>query len=284
VFAAPNHWTSISTMYISVVILSYNSAKSLTRCLDDLRGCLTQIGRPFEVFIVDNGSRDASRDIIREQERRYDGALKPIYFEQNTGTTYSRNAALRKATGQYLLVLDSDAYVNAGALRLLIEYLDANPATGIAVPRLYYGSGRFQLSTDRFPTLVHKFKRFLFLRKMERNRNPTADATAPIDVDYAISACWLIRRDAFEATGLLDEKIFYSPEDVDYCLRVWAAGYRITYVPAAELVHDAQELSRGFRLSRFHFSHLKGVFYLQHKHRYYFGLRRLYRRLDRFAR
>ena len=271
-------------MYISVVILSYNSAKTLNRCLDDLHGCLTQIGRAFEVFVVDNGSRDASRDIILQQARRYDGALKPIYFEQNTGTTYSRNAALRKASGRYILVLDSDAYVNAGALRLLIDHLDANPATGIAVPRLYYGSGRFQLSTDRFPTLVHKFKRFLFLRKMERNRNPTADATAPIDVDYAISACWLIRRDAFEATGLLDEKIFYSPEDVDYCLRVWAAGYRITYVPAAELVHDAQELSRGFRLSRFHFSHLKGVFYLQHKHRYYFGLRRLYRRLNRFAR
>jgi GT2 family glycosyltransferase len=270
-------------MYISVVILSYNSAKSLSRCLDDLHRSLTQIGRAFEVFVVDNGSRDASREIIREQERRYDGALKPIYFEQNTGTTYSRNAALRKSTGQYILVLDSDAYVNADALRLLVEHLDANPATGIAVPRLFYGSGRFQLSTDRFPTLAHKLKRYLFLKKMEQNRNPTADATAPMDVDYAISACWLIRRDAFEATGLLDEKIFYSPEDVDYCLRVWAAGFRITYVPAAQLVHDAQELSRGFRLSRFHFSHLKGVFYLQHKHRYYFGLRRLYRRLNRFT-
>jgi GT2 family glycosyltransferase len=270
-------------MYISVVILSYNSAKSLPRCLDDLHKALTQIGRACEVFVVDNGSRDSSRDIIREQERRYEGALKPIYFEQNTGTTYSRNAALRKATGQYLLVLDSDAYVNADALRRLVEHLDANPRVGLAVPRLYYGSGRFQLSTDRFPTLAHKLKRFLFLKKMEQTRNPTAEATAPIDVDYAISACWLIRRDAFEATGLLDEKIFYSPEDVDYCLRVWAAGFRISYVPAAELVHDAQELSRGFRLSKFHFSHLKGVFYLQHKHRYYFGLRRLYRRLNRFG-
>jgi GT2 family glycosyltransferase len=270
-------------MNISVVILSYNSAKSLKRCLDDLHGALTQIDGAFEVFVVDNGSRDASRDIILDQQRRYDGALKPIYFEQNTGTTYSRNAALRQATGRYLLVLDSDAYVNADALRLLIAHLEQNPAVGMAVPRLFYGSGRFQLSTDRFPTLVHKLKRFLFLRKMERSSNPTADATAPIDVDYAISACWLIRRDAFEATGLLDEKIFYSPEDVDYCLRVWAAGFRIAYVPAAQLVHDAQELSRGFRLSRFHFSHLKGVFYLQHKHRYYFGLRRLYRRLNRFG-
>jgi GT2 family glycosyltransferase len=270
-------------MYISVIILSYNSGKTLGRCLDDLHSSLTQIGRAFEVFIVDNGSRDASRDIVLKLGRHFGRTLKPIYFEQNTGTTYSRNAALREATGQYILVLDSDAYINAGALRLLIGHLDANPATGIAVPRLYYGSGRFQLSTDRFPTLLHKFKRFLFLRKMEQGDNATAVADAPVDVDYAISACWLIRRDAFEATGLLDEKIFYSPEDVDYCLRVWAAGFRITYIPAAEVVHDAQELSRGFRLSRFHFSHLWGILYLQHKHRYYFGLRRLYRRLNRFA-
>ena len=72
----------------------------------------------------------------------------------------------------------------------------------------------------------------------------------PIDVDYAISAFWVIRRNAFERVGLFDEKIFYSPEDVDYCIRMWSAGYKITYVPKAEVVHDAQELSRGFKLSK----------------------------------
>jgi GT2 family glycosyltransferase len=270
-------------MYISVVILSYNSGKALGRSLEDVRKSLSQIEREFEVFVVDNGSKDASCDIILDMERRFGGALKPIYFDTNTGTTYSRNTALRRATGQYVLVLDSDAYITADAIRILIEYLDSHPATGMAVPRLFYGSGRFQLSTDRFPTLLHKFKRFLFLRKMEQGPSATAVATSPLDVDYAISACWLIRRDALEATGLLDEKIFYSPEDVDYCLRVWLAGFRVTYVPAAEVVHDAQELSRGFRLSRFHFSHLWGVLYLQRKHRYYFGLNRLYRRLNRHA-
>ncbi len=274
---------AVNLMFISVVILSYNSANTLPRCLDDLRDALDEFDRDYEVFVVDNGSQDKSREIIARQQDQFGSRLKPVLFDENTGTTFSRNAALKKATGDYILVLDSDAYVNHAALHLLAKYLDEHPRTGIAVPRLYYGSGRFQLSTDVFPTLVRKLRRFLFLRKMELAERNLSEISAPVDVDYAISACWLIRRDAFAATGLLDEKIFYSPEDVDYCLRTWEAGFRITYVPEAEVIHDAQELSRGFRLTRFHFSHFWGIIYLQRKHRYYFGLQRLYRRLGRFA-
>ena len=270
-------------MHISAVILSYNSGKTLERCLNDLCSALATIGGESEVFVVDNGSSDRSREILDQQQEQFPGVIKPILFDENTGTTFSRNAALRKASGDYILVLDSDAYVDPDALERLTGYLDKNRDTGLAVPRLFWGSGRYQLSCDVFPTLLHKLRRFLFLRKMEAGDDSLSVANEPTHVDYAISACWMIRRDAFEKTGLFDEKIFYSPEDVDYCLRIWEAGYRITYVPDAEVVHDAQELSRGFRLSRFHLSHLKGLIYLQRKHRYFWGLNRLYRRIGRFA-
>ena len=203
--------------------------------------------------------------------------IKPILLPENTGTTYSRNRGLRECSGNYILILDSDAYIGADALRGLRDYLAANPGTGIAAPKLLYESGNFQLSVDRFPTLLHKLARFMFLRKMESYSDNRE--TEPRDVDYAISACWLIRRDAFDAAGLLDEQIFYSPEDVDYCLQMWEAGYRVTYVPSVSVVHAAQELSRGFRLSKFHFSHLGGLFY--RKHRYFWSLNGLYRRIGR---
>ena len=270
-------------MYISTVILSYNSEKSLDRCLDQLTAALLPFGTDNEVFVVDNGSVDDGISIINRYRERFPDIVKLISFEENTGTTFSRNAALRQSSGDYILVLDSDAYVHHDALRALIEYLDANPQTGIAVPRLFYDSGNFQLSCDVFPTLVHKLRRFLFLRKMEDRENDLQKTTVPVDVDYAISACWMIRQNAFLKTGLFDENIFYSPEDVDYCLRVWESGFRITYVPQAEVVHDAQELSRGFRLTKYHFSHLWGLFYLQRKHKYFWGLKRLYRRLGRFG-
>lgn len=269
-------------MNISTVILSYNSAKTLDRCLRDLTHTLDSFDNENEIFVIDNGSADSSKAIINTYQERFPGLLKSIIFEENTGTTYSRNAALREASGEYILILDSDAYVNADALAALVQYLDQHPETGIAVPRLFWGSGKYQLSCDVFPTLIHKLRRFLFLRKMESNEDELQTTLVAVDVDYAISACWMIRRDAFLKAGLFDENIFYSPEDVDYCLRIWESGFKITYVPDAAVIHDAQELSRGFRLSRFHFSHLWGLLYLLRKYKYFWGLKRLYRRLNRF--
>jgi GT2 family glycosyltransferase len=251
--------------------------------LDSLIRALQSLPGSNEIFVVDNGSVDGSVEILTDYEKEYPGLVNPIFFEKNMGTTFSRNTALKRANGDFLLVLDSDAYVDGKSLHYLVAYLGAHRAYGMAVPRLYYASGNYQMSCDVFPTLLHKIKRFLLLRTMESRASLLQSTTEAVDVDYAISACWMIRRDAFSAVGLFDENIFYSPEDVDFCLRMWEAGYRIAYVPKAEVVHDAQELSRGFRLSRFHFSHLSGLFYLMRKHRYFWGLNRLYRRINRFG-
>jgi GT2 family glycosyltransferase len=270
-------------MFISVIVLSYNSINPLTKCLTDLIAALDGFNDKSEIFVVDNGSQDGSVALIEKFQEKNRETIKPIFFETNTGTTYSRNAALKQAKGDYILVLDSDAYITKDAIEKLVNYLKANSKTGMAVPRLFYNSGNFQLSCDIFPTLIHKFKRFLFLKKMEEQPHELQSVDKPIDVDYAISACWMLSRAAVDKTGLFDEKIFYSPEDVDYCLRVWESGFKITYVPTAEVIHDAQELSRGFKLSKFHFSHLKGLFYLMNKHRYFWGLSNLYKRLNRFS-
>jgi len=270
-------------VHISVVILSYNSASPIKKCLDDLIASLAEFNKENEIFVVDNGSKDGSVELLKEYQAQSPELIKPIFFDKNTGTTFSRNAALKKSTGEYVLVLDSDAYVNYEALKELVEYLKLNPETGMAVPRLLYASGNFQLSCDVFPTLIHKFKRFLFLKDIESKPHKLQSVTEPTQVDYAISACWMLTRTAVERTGLFDEKIFYSPEDVDYCLRVWESGLKINYVPHVTIVHDAQELSRGFKLSKFHFSHLKGLFYLMSKHKYFWGLSSLYKRLNRFG-
>ncbi|MDO6487717.1 glycosyltransferase family 2 protein [Colwellia sp. 6_MG-2023] len=274
-------------MLVSTVILSYNSVDPIKRCLDDLISSLLEFDEQSEIFIVDNGSKDGSVELIKEYENKYQSShpelIKPIFFTENTGTTYSRNAALKKAKGKFILVLDSDAYINHSAIQGLLSYLENNEDVGMAVPRLSYNSGNFQLSCDVFPTLIHKLKRFLFLKNIEAKPHALQLATEPMTVDYAISACWMLSSEAFKKTGLFDEKIFYSPEDVDYCLRVWEQGYKITYLPHAEVIHDAQELSRGFKLSKFHFSHLKGLFYLMNKHHYFWGLNKLYKRLNRFG-
>jgi GT2 family glycosyltransferase len=268
-------------MYLSIVILSFNSSRHIEKCLSHVFDSLKCVDKKAEVFVVDNGSSDGSLDIIDGFHKQFPEILKVIKFESNTGTTYSRNAALKQAKGDFILVLDSDAYITADAISRLTLYLAQAPDVGMAVPRLFYGSGNYQISCDVFPTLWLKAKRFLFLKKMEEKGDALSLVDKPTEVDYAISACWMLTRRCFKSVGLLDEKIFYSPEDVDYCLRVWQAGLAINYLPSVSVVHDAQELSRGFKLSRFHFSHLKGLLYLMFKHKYFWGLSSLYKRLGK---
>jgi len=264
-------------MKISAVILSYNSIAYIEKCITSLVESVQEF-ESHEIFIVDNGSTDGSVAQISSLEERFPGVVG-IYFEKNTGTTFSRNTALRKATGDLILIIDSDAYVNGEAIDYLSRYLSEHPECGIAAPMLTYPDGRYQKSVDYFPTLVSKFRRFFFLRSIEsKESNQNRVAT---DVDTIISAFWLFRKDVLDKVGFLDEKIFYSPEDIDYCIRVWKSGYTVRYFPEVSVVHDAQEISRskGFSINLFTLSHIKGLLYLFCKHGYFFGLSGLYRQI-----
>lgn len=287
-YLTPKNWILFAVnkgtvMLYSVVMLSYNSERSILKSLESLKESFTKLNclNESEIIIVENGSSDSSPKIVNDFCCENEGLAKAILFYENKGTTQSRNAALKVAKGKYILVLDSDAYMTSEALNTLKRALDSNERLGMAVPKLFYGDGRFQMSTDTFPTLKRKFQRFFNLNKMQskKNANPTFDRY----VDYAISACWLLKREAVDAVGGFDEKIFYSPEDVDYCINVWASGFNIKYIANAEVVHDAQELSRGFKISFFHVSHLLGLFYLFKKHGYFLSLDGLYKRIGRLS-
>ena len=267
-------------MRLSSVVLSYNSARHIETCIR----ALAQERSPEEedeVWVFENGSSDGSAAILQRLEREFAGFLKVLYAESNLGTTVSRNRLLRLVTGRYIAVLDSDVQILEGSIARLLQRLDADPACGIRAPRLMYPDGRFQLSADVFPTLLHKFKRYFALRLMERSANDRALLTIPQLVDYAISAFWIMRREVIGYVGLLDENIVYSPEDVDYCLRVWKAGYTVVYDPTVVAVHDAQEISRGFRLRKATIQHMLGLLYYFRKHKYFFGRQRLYRQIKR---
>ena len=254
----------------SFIILTYNSERYIEQCLQSINESISELRANTEVFVVDNGSKDGTLDILKSFTFNEFVNYKTIVFEQNTGTTYSRNAALKKSTGENIVILDSDAYVNSEVLDNLQKYLSQHIECGLVVPKLIYPDGRYQMSVDRFPTLLHKINRFFFLKKIE-GRNQITEIR---DVNYAISAFWMFPRATLNEVGLLDEKIFYSPEDVDYCIRIWKSGKKIVYIPDYFAVHDAQEISRskGFKLINiFSLSHIKGLIYLYIKHAFIFS-------------
>lgn len=258
--------TKENPLDISVVILSYNSARYLDKCINSIIEAIPTSRYSFDIYIIDNGSKDGSTEKLNAFQSRYPDIIKLKFFNENTGTTRSRNHALNQISSRYVLVLDSDAYINGSAVDHLCEVLNSNPGIGMVVPKVLYPSGNFQKSTDAFPTLTNKFMRYFFLKTEEKNSH-LKELINPIDVDYAISAFWLFRGDLIQKVGVLDENIFYSPEDVDYCIRIKKQGYRIVYDPTVCIVHDAQEISRR-KLNTFFFSHLKGLLYLFKKHHY----------------
>lgn len=268
------HWCAMSDVQLSVVILSWNSKDVLSRCLKSLQTHLLNIA--FEVWVVDNGSMDGTDKLLLEYQQS-GFPLHTIMLPSNVGTTVSRNQALKKCRGQYICVLDSDLeLVQDDMMHGLMHYLEEHPMCGLVAPRLLFPSGHYQKSIDTFPTLSRKLQRAFFLRGMEKKEGELLKMYSPREVDYAISAFWLMRREILETVGLLDENIFYAPEDLDYCLRIWLSGYQIMYTPEWFAVHHAQEISRRNWLSFSTREHLRGLVYYYKKYGSWFGTKSLY--------
>jgi GT2 family glycosyltransferase len=230
---------------------------------------LADTARRCEIFVVDNGSTDRTVAVLNGMAIDDPFSMHLIQLAENHGTTVSRNMALKKATGDYICVMDSDVEVRGAVFIDLAALLQSDATIGLAVPKIYYPSGKWQKSHDCFPTVLHKIKRILFLRSMEASEGSEELQSNNLkDVDYAISAFWLFRRSLLEEVGLLDEKIFYAPEDVDFCLRIWKAGLRIVYQPSESIIHHTQEISRGWKLNKAKIEHLKGLVYYFIKHKY----------------
>ena len=269
--------TPASRVDLTCILLTWNSAAYVERCLRSVLADLDASGLNFELIVVDNGSADGTLATLTRLARP---ELRVIPLGHNTGTTFSRNIGLRMARGEYIAVLDSDIEIHRpGTFAQVLAFLRAHPDVGLAAPQLNFPSGRYQNATDIFPTLTHKTRRFLALRAMEEEEGRRAGSEAPQDVDYAVSAFWMLPRSVLGGVGLLDEKIFYAPEDVDYCLRVALAGLRVVYLPAVVATHHAQEISRRKLLSRSFREHVKGLVYFWRKHGFVLGLGPVYARI-----
>lgn len=249
---------------ISIVTLTWNSSRFIDPLLSTIMADAEGSGVPIEVILVDNGSTDDSLELINRYRDEYDN-IHVVPLSTNHGTTVSRNIGIRMARGDYVMILDSDVEMPPGALKGLAEAIGNIPDdpanVGIICPRLIYPNGEFQESARRFPTVMTKVYRLFNIEGM-RARNESLDevlAGETTPVDYAISACWLVPRATFDQIGLLDENIFYSPEDVEFCARVWKNGLKVWYYPKVEVVHNCQRITNKKPLSKMGLSHMKGL-------------------------
>jgi GT2 family glycosyltransferase len=264
---------------ISCVVLTWNSQAYIARLLRSVDRDMRQSGYRYECVVIDNGSRDATLETLREL-RESGLPIQIVPLSRNMGTTFPRNIGFMAARGRFVAVLDSDLELDEPmTFKRLVEHLDSNPQAAMISPRLRFPSGKHQKTADVFPTLVHKFRRYFFLRRMEEREGRAMSADGLREVDYACSAFWLFRRDLMEKIGGLDVKIFYSPEDVDYCVRCWLSGSSVLYDLTVSAVHHAQEISRKSLLSPSLRWHLRGMLYYCRKYRCWVSLGALRKRI-----
>jgi hypothetical protein len=152
--------------------------------------------------------------------------------------------------------------------------MDKTPEAGVCGGRLVFPNGTLQPSARRFPTpMAFMMRRLDFLTSVKNSRVLRHHEMADWDrkdtrsVDYIIGACQMIRRSAMTEVGLLDEHIFYGPEDVDYCLRMQRKGWKVYFCSDATLIHYEQRATRKQLLSSLSFRHLQGVMYLFWKYK-----------------
>ncbi|WP_455137356.1 glycosyltransferase family 2 protein [Thermophilibacter sp.] len=256
---------------VAFVILTWNSERVIGPCLESVLAL--ECGH-LEVWVVDNGSTDSTPRILSVLASR-DPRLHVMSESENLGTTVSRNRALRLVgpDTDYVCVLDSDTVVNQAAFDEMAAALAADPSIGVVGPTMSDSSGAVQLSGRALPTLGIKIGKACPLGRAAERAAECERPHAPVvgglqNVGYLLSACWLMPRSSLDRVGLLDEAIFYAPEDVDWCLRCHEVGLRVVHCPGAHIVHEYQRLSHKKLFSTTNLEHLKGLAHYFSKHHY----------------
>jgi len=220
---------------VSVVLVTYESAEDLAACV----GSLPAAAGPheLEIVVVDNASRDASAEIARGL------GIKVLENPANLGLSRAIDRGAASTAAPWLLLVNPDTRLAPGSLARLLETAGADPTIGCVGPHLRNSDGSEYPTGRRFPSILvgafhaalgtvwqgNPATRHYHMRDVDRSR--------PVQVDWVSGACMLLRRDAYEAAGRFDAGYFMYFEEMDFCLRLARAGWRVVYDPGADVTH-----------------------------------------------
>lgn len=220
----------------SAVIVTWNAWRYLSECLHSLQRQLHDL----QVIVVDNASSDGTGDRLSRE-------FPNVTFIQNSsnlGFAKANNLGIAATTGEYIFLINADVNVPQGCLAEMAHYMELHPDIGMLGPKMLGVDGRVRRSCMRFPTLWNSFCYAVALDQLFPACKPfdsflmrafQHDATA--DVDVLNGWFWVIRRQALDQVGPLDERFFIYGEDIDWCTRFHRAGWRVVFYPGAEAVH-----------------------------------------------
>jgi GT2 family glycosyltransferase len=272
----PTADTPIAT--IDAVILNYRTPELTAVACERLRASRLPDAQ-LRVWIVDNGSNAEEHAALR---RRLPDELI-VHSPRNVGFAGGNNLAVRRILADapdgdgrdrhFVLLLNSDTEVEPDAVGRLVRFLDEHPDVGVVGPRLLLPDGSLDLACRRgFPTPVRSFWKLTGLAKLFPQHPRFAgynltylDELATTEVDAVVGACMLVRLSAIDRAGLLDEAFFMYGEDLDWCYRIKARGWRVFYEPSA-VVHHFKGASTRRRPYRMIFEFYRAMWLFHAKH------------------
>lgn len=246
-------------MDLSIIIVTHNSRSPIGYCLGSLIDHAPRCSH--EIIVIDNASTDGTPSVISDAFE----SVHLVVNRKNRGYSRGVNQGIKLSKGRMALILNPDIIVQNGSLERLIEFMNGTPDAGIIAAKLLYPDGRLQHSCRTFYTFKTLLLRRTFLGRLfpgalREHLMMDYDHEKARKVDWVTGACMLVRREAFERVGRMDERFFLYFEDVDWCFRMKNHGWAVYYVPEAVLVHRYERSSAKSMLKKPFVLHLLSLF------------------------
>lgn len=217
---------------VSIIIVNWNGLDQLKTCLPLL---FNQAYKNFEVIIVDNNSKDASVTYITHTFKN----VIVIRCTYNSGFAEGCNIGLGKAKGKYILLLNNDTQVSRKFLTILVQEIEKQSEVAIVQPKIIFKQSKKLQAGCSYLTNTG------FLYYYGYSKNPKEKKYNKQQFIFSANgSCMLIRAEVIKKIGLFDADYFAYFEETDFCWRVWLHGYKILYVPQAEILHAGAQTSR----------------------------------------
>lgn len=234
--AATSPQAAATQPIVSLVVVSWNTRDLLRSCLESVLAETRVLPGPAEVVVVDNASGDGSAEMVLHAFP----SVSLIANTSNNGFAAGTNQGVAASNGRYLLLLNPDTTLTPGSLSALVSFLDSNPGAAAVGPRLVGRHGEAQVSCFPLPTLSRELWRLFHLDGVRARASYSPErlqARTPQAVESIQGACLLVRREALDDAGLLDEQFFVYTEEIDLCRRFTDRGWLIYWIPGAVVVH-----------------------------------------------
>jgi len=224
---------------VSIIIVNYNTSNLLKECIESIKN--NAINICYEIIVVDNNSSDNSIDLIKNKFE----SLKIIINKINLGFARANNQGIKRSEGRYILLLNPDTVLLRDCLKKMVEFMDGHPEAGVAGCRVLNPNGTLQLACRRsFPAPSVSFYRLTGLSRLFPKSKTFArynltyyNPDVVQEVDAVSGSFMMIRRKAMNEVGMLDEQFFMYGEELDLCFRMKEKGWKVYYVPDAEIIH-----------------------------------------------